>query len=313
VAHPARHIVANREGKLCSEDPYLFENAIDALDFAARVYMRVRSRIMLVKIGETFFGAKMYCDTKDFIQRRVYYFNMFEPNLSHYILGLVKPGDHVLDVGANVGYMTLLLSSIVGNSGRVVAIEAAPATYEMLLRNLQLNETSNVVPLNVAATNEACTVELITGEKNNSGTNSIRRTAGNGSVTVKGDALSKMNEIDHDKIKFIKIDVEGSEAPIIQDIVDTLAAYPRLQSIAVELTPSSSHLLTQLQNKGFRAYSFPNDYRIGYFFVRKYLRQSHEDGFVVKNPVDVYDPAYRDYIFERPASIAPSSELPGTR
>lgn len=88
----------------------------------------------------------MHCDTRDFIQRRVFYFNIYEPNLTYYILSRVRSGDHVVDVGANVGYMTLLLSSIVGEIGKVVAIEASPSTFSLLSRNLELNNTQNVPP-----------------------------------------------------------------------------------------------------------------------------------------------------------------------
>jgi FkbM family methyltransferase len=277
----------------------MLENAIGAADFAARVYMRVQSRISSQKIGQTFFGARMYCDTKDFIQRRIYYFNMFEPNLSHYILNLVQDGDHVVDIGANVGYMTLLLSSAVGRTGSVVAIEASPATYAVLRKNLELNGVSNVTALNVAATDGPCMVEIVSGEKNNSGTNAIRRGASAGSASVKGDAISNLTEVQHQDTRFIKIDVEGSEAPILQDIITNIDSYPKLKAIAVEITPESAYLMREFQNKGFRIYGLPNNYRIGYLFVRKYLRETHEDGFVIKVPLETYSPEFRDFVFER--------------
>jgi FkbM family methyltransferase len=283
----------------------MLDKAIDTLDVGMRVYMRVISRVAPHKIGKTFFGCKMYCDTRDFIQRRIFYFHIYEPNLTHYMLTMVKPGDHVLDVGSNVGYFTLLLSSIVGDSGKVVAIEASPSTYQQLTRNLALNDCGNVVPLNVAATGGPCMVDIVDGEKNNSGSNSIRHSSGDGTVSVKGDALSNMHEIAHDKITFIKIDVEGSEAPVIQDIIDTIDRYPNLRGMAMELVPESGKFFEMLQARGFRGYAFPNNYRIGYLLVRNYLRQSEEQGFVVKLPVSQYDPAYRDYVFERGETTSP--------
>jgi FkbM family methyltransferase len=284
---------------LCKEDCRLFDKAIDRLDFAARVYMRLQGMVLPTRIVETFFGAKMYCNIKDFIQRRIYYFGIFEPNLSNYIVKNIHNGDYVIDVGANIGYMTLLLASSVGASGRVVAIEASPANYRALIKNIKLNKCNNIAAINMAATSGPCSVEIVGGDKNNSGTLSIRESVSNMAETVKGDALSNVSEICLDKVTFIKIDVEGSEAAIIKNIIETIHLYKSLKSIAAELTPASSHLLAELQNNGFQAYAFPNNYRIGYLMVRKYLQNSHEDGFVVKIPVEAYDAKYRDYMFER--------------
>ncbi len=277
----------------------MLDDAINMLDFGARVYMRIASRLSPLKMGQTFFGANMYCDIRDFIQRRVYYFNIFEPNLSHYILNQVKYGDHVVDIGANVGYMSLLLSTIVGDAGRVVAIEASPVTYGVLRKNLERNHATNVIALNIAATEGPCMVEIVSGEKNNSGTNSIRVGEQVGAMSVHGKAVSGLAEIQNSEVRFIKIDVEGSEAPILKDIIAHIASYGKLRAVAVEITPESSHWIAEFQKNGFRVYAMPNDYRIGYLMVRKYLRQSREDGFVVKLPMESYSPEFRDYVFER--------------
>jgi FkbM family methyltransferase len=251
-------------------------------------------------IGETLFGFKMYCDTRDFIQRRVYHFKMYEPNLTYYILQTVRLGDDAVDIGANVGYMTLLLSRIVGPAGKVTSIEAHPTTFAALSRNVALNDAKNVTALNMAAANGPCVVDIVTGEKNNSGSNSVRPASGSGTVSVKGDALSNLPQVDRDKVAFIKIDVEGSEGPILTDLLDNMDFYQGLRSIAAEVSPESADLIPALIAKGFRAYGLPNNYLIGYYFVRQYLRQSNEHSFVVKQAVSAYSPAFRDYVFERP-------------
>jgi FkbM family methyltransferase len=261
--------------------------------------MRIRSRVSPTGIGETLFGFKMHCDTRDFIQRRVYHFKMYEPNLTYYILQNVRLGDDVVDIGANVGYITLLLSRIVGPTGKVTAIEAHPDTFAALSRNVALNDMKNVLALNMAATNGPCLVDIVTGEKNNSGSNSIRASSGDGTVSVKGDALSNLPQVDRDKVAFIKIDIEGSEGPVLSDLLENMDLYRGLRFIAAEVSPESAELIPALVAKGFRAFGLPNNYQIGYYFVRQYLRQSGEHGYVVKQAVDAYNPAFRDYVFER--------------
>jgi len=60
------------------------------------------------------------------------------------------PGDVVIDVGAGVGDSTLLFSKLVGEEGRVIAIEAHPRSYDALVRLRDLNGLTNVTPLHVA-------------------------------------------------------------------------------------------------------------------------------------------------------------------
>ena len=277
-----------------------FNRVVDTADYLMRVYMRIRTWIAPVGFGHTSFGSKMHCDTRDYIQRRVFYFGIFEPNLTHYITGRLAPGDVFIDVGANVGYVSLLASHLVGGTGKVVAIEASPTTFARLTGNLDLNRACNVAAINMAATSGPCLVEIVPGEARNSGSNSIRAAGAGASVTVRGDALSRLlAPEDKARTRFIKIDVEGSEAPILADILSTLGDFPNLRSIAVELGAGSAHYLAEFAGRGFKAYALPNNYRIGYLFLRQYLARTGEDGFSVKIPVDAHDVRFTDYVLER--------------
>ena len=73
----------------------------------------------------------------------------YEPEQTRAFEELVKPGDTVLDVGAHVGYYTLLSSVLVGASGRVFAFEPNPRNYHYLDQHVYLNRCRNVttVPL----------------------------------------------------------------------------------------------------------------------------------------------------------------------
>lgn len=62
-----------------------------------------------------------------------------------FLLSVVRPGDHVFDLGAHIGSFTVPLASRVGEEGRVLALEPVPAHVEVLLRNLRGNNLSNVV------------------------------------------------------------------------------------------------------------------------------------------------------------------------
>jgi FkbM family methyltransferase len=74
----------------------------------------------------------------------------FEGEAQEIIRGIVKPGDVVYDIGANVGYMTLLFAALCGPEGRVFAFEPSPANFPRLRRHVDLNRERNVMLQNCA-------------------------------------------------------------------------------------------------------------------------------------------------------------------
>jgi FkbM family methyltransferase len=133
--------------------------------------------------------------------------------LTYFITAKLRPGDTFVDLGANIGYFSLLASKIVGPAGSVIAVEASPQTFGLLKANLGRNHCENVTALNVAATEKPTFVEIMTLDATNGGMTQIKlkneRAAGliegKPLLDILGDAASKVN--------FIKIDIERSEAP----------------------------------------------------------------------------------------------------
>src|SRR5687767_6500480 len=98
--------------------------------------MRAHSLIWPRRVGWTRCGIALHCDLRDFIQRRIYFFKVFEHHLTALFESTIRPGDVVLDIGANIGYFTTLAAKLTGPSGRVIAIEADPHTFAALQRNV---------------------------------------------------------------------------------------------------------------------------------------------------------------------------------
>ena len=89
-------------------------------------------------------GALIQVDPTDYLQLMIYYFGAFEPHCVKYLKRCVETGGTIVDVGANIGLYTVESSLVVGASGRVIAIEAAPSHVRTLSKNIELNEMSNV-------------------------------------------------------------------------------------------------------------------------------------------------------------------------
>jgi FkbM family methyltransferase len=97
-------------------------------------------------------GARLVLDLQT---EKDYWLGTYEPDLQTCAAELVRPGMRVFDVGANIGYISLLLARRVGEAGRVIAFEALPANQERLSANLALNPEGRRVELVRAAVVDA--------------------------------------------------------------------------------------------------------------------------------------------------------------
>jgi FkbM family methyltransferase len=277
----------------------LFYTLVDTYDLLFRVFMRLQGYLKPIREGTTFFGAKVKCNVRDFIQRRIYFFQIYEPNLTYLFVNTLHGGDVVVDVGANIGYFSMLASKLVGPSGKVIAIEAAPETFALLRANLDRNGCSNVEALHLAATKSETTVEIARTDAHNIGSNEIRVCDGSKTGSVRGRPLSAMLDGQMERVNFIKIDTEGSEAPVLEDILAHAANFPQRLTIVAEISENSANFIDRFRQAGFQVAGLPNNYSIGYFLIRSYLRRSDENTFSVVAPVNNYSQHFRDYVFTR--------------
>lgn len=225
---------------------------MSAAALLVRLYMRTLSLVHPNRTGRTLFGHRLSCDIRDFIQRRIYFFGVYEPNLTQLMINMLQPGDTFVDVGANVGYFSLLASALVGNSGRGIAIEASPQTFRALKSNLDQNGIRNVRAINLAATGQTCRVQVQRLDARNSGKNVVKADR---LGDVNGEALTQILGSDIADANFIKIDIEGSEGPVLQDILDNLTRFPPRLVVVAEMTESSAHFVRLFRKCRFRSFS----------------------------------------------------------
>jgi FkbM family methyltransferase len=122
----------------------------------------------------------------------------------------LKPGDTVVDVGANIGALAITAAVAVGNAGKVYAIEAHPRIYRYLVENLKLNGLENVEPIHCALgdhAGEAILSDIRSDDQN-------RLTPSGQGVRVPVKRLDDL-PIDEERIDLLKIDVEGYEKMVL--------------------------------------------------------------------------------------------------
>lgn len=211
-------------------------------------------------------------NTRDMIQRFLYVHGVWEPHLTNWLRERLAPGDVFVDVGANIGYCTLLASGLVGEAGRVVSIEASPRIFGQLSGNLAANRVRNVRALHVAVSDAPGTIRIFRAGEDNLGATSIYRAENavdEGEVAVAPlSGLLAPDEIARARV--IKIDVEGAEIAVIDGLLPCLGAMRDDLEIVVEIgggppgspraSESFARIRAALASFGFHAYAVESDY-----------------------------------------------------
>ena len=123
--------------------------------------------------ASTLFGDVLCVDATDIVGKHIYYFGVWEPNLTNWIRRRLGAGQMFIDVGANVGYYSLLASRLVGPSGHVVAVEALPQTFHALQQNLRRNGAGNVRAVNAAAWDKKDSLKIFVRQEGPTGATTL--------------------------------------------------------------------------------------------------------------------------------------------
>ena len=228
-------------------------------------------------------GLQFHCSTDDIIQRHLYAFGVWEPALTAFVRTRLRAGDSFVDVGANVGYFALLASSIVGPSGRVVAIEPSPSIAEELRKNVALNPSQTIRVITEAASDSVGFATMYRADDTNRGTSTLLPSRGfERECEVRTAPLSQILQPDElTSARIIKIDVEGSEGRVVQGLLSSLPQARQDLEMLIEISPadlelqgtSAGEVIGQLADVGFNAYTIENYYE-AYRYVAGAYAQS---------------------------------------
>ena len=185
-------------------------------------------------------------NSSQLIFSRICFFGFWEPELTQFMIDTIKPGQTVVDLGANHGYFTLLMSCLVDN-GSVISIEASPDIYKRLDAHVALNHASNVKLHNIAVADHVGTVKLFNPLRYNEGSATIvPGPVDRGGTTVACDRFLSILGDDLRRTSFVKIDIEGAERSALEDILAGRDLFSRPLTIVSEVSPEESVTLSKL-------------------------------------------------------------------
>jgi len=236
------------------------DRAVEVLRKADQIdyLMRSRSRV---------FGHEMFLDPSDsivspFLLRDGY----FEPYETALIASQIRPGDVVLDIGANIGYYTLILARLVGETGRVYAFEPDPTNFELLKKNVRANGYQNVVYIKKAVSDRSGPLSLYLCPDNKGDHRIYDSRDDRASITVEAVTLDEHFADFQGQINFIKMDIQGAEGRAIKGMLRLLDCH-RETSMITEFWPAGLHrsgvpaqvYLSDLERLGFQLFRIDED------------------------------------------------------
>ena len=185
-------------------------------------------------------GVCMRIDFDDFVQRK-HYFRAYERRELRFLRRFLREGDMAVDVGANVGVLTMQMARAVGGTGRVVAVEPVPQNLARLRINAALNPSFRVEILPIAASAAPGTIRLGRASEEIKRGNYGAYSAGE--TTELEVAARPLDDaiVDHiqeaGRVRLLKIDVEGMEDSVLEGSRQLLESH-LIDAVVFELNPS---------------------------------------------------------------------------
>jgi FkbM family methyltransferase len=191
-------------------------------------------------------GHRMWLDDQDTLElatREVY-----EPFETALFKKELKVGQTVLDIGANIGYYTLIAAKLVGPRGKVYAFEPDPDNFVLLKKNVETNGYTNVVLVNQAVSDKTRTAKLFLNKTNKGDHRLYDSKDGRPSISVQTVKLDDFFKKLDKKIHFIKMDIQGSEARALNGMKALIRRNSSL-GLVTEFSPGSLKLNGQNPRK----------------------------------------------------------------
>lgn len=214
-------------------------------------------------------GNKFYIDKSDTtISQELILSGKWEEYETYLFKKHVKSGDIVLDIGAHIGYYTLIAAKIVGNRGRVYAFEPDPKNFQLLKKNTEENKYKNIVLVNKALSNKPGNIKLFLNKENTGDHRIYASTEKRKSINIQAITLDDFFKDKSKKVDIIKMDVQGAEARIFNGASGLIKKNKNIKILTefwpygLELCGSSAQEYgTMLKESKFKIYNIDENRR----------------------------------------------------
>lgn len=198
-------------------------------------------------------GVFIYNRHDVYIGRSLQEYGEFSEREGEFLRQLCRPGDVVVEVGANIGTHTVPLARQIGPSGMIFAFEPQPVVFQTLCANVALNSLTNVECCAVAVGDHSGDIGIppirYDSEENFGGISLSPDAAGRRVSLVRLDDVLELS-----KLRLLKIDVEGMEQPVLEGARETIGRLRPALYVENDRLDRSPELIETIQQLGYDLY-----------------------------------------------------------
>jgi FkbM family methyltransferase len=227
-----RHCLTENDTKMITDDLRKFRSDVSSMaDTTGQTIVTFS-----IRSNADQYDMKLSLDLNQFSQKIMWDYlsngKLYEPETSQLVERVLKEEDCFVDIGAHIGYFSLLAAKIVGDHGTVFSFEPEKKNYDHLKQNIAMNDLTNIKTFNIALSSDDKEGELFVNSDNDGGhalwdvskhpfNKNSRHAHVKQAVTIATlDSIIQSESID--RIHLIKIDTEGTEHNILQGSLNTI-------------------------------------------------------------------------------------------
>jgi len=196
-------------------------------------------------------GSSLLANPQQTIGRSLATFGLYDLALSEVIFRLVRPGDFVIDGGANVGYTSRLMLDCLQGQGNLISFEPLPELFDVLRKNVGGDPIADVRQVAISSTNGEAMLSLPESFAGNDGVASLEAVGGR-QYKIRTVALDSIGI--SRKVRLLKLDVEGHELSVLKG-AEGLLRDDRIEYIVYEGLPGSKDEVTDhLRSRGLHVF-----------------------------------------------------------
>jgi FkbM family methyltransferase len=234
----------------------------------------------LNKIKPCKYGVMVFLSSDTTIGKALDLYGEFAEESNIFMRQLVREGDTIVDVGANVGTVTACMAQRVGATGRVYAIEPQRIIFQNLCATIALNGWTNVYSIQAAvgeAVGSIAVPQINYANADNFGALSL--TSEGGSDRVNSISIDSLNL---DRCNLIKIDVEGMELDVLKGAISTLKQHQPSLYLEAKKGLKTQASIQLLQDLGYQLY-----WHFAYFFRSNNYRGTTQNVFGFAGDINI--------------------------
>jgi FkbM family methyltransferase len=226
----------------------------------------------------------MLLNPTEHIQQQLFWYGCYEKELGVLLKKMLRSNDVFIDIGANIGYFSLLSANI-SPSVKVISFEPVKDLFQMMKENLSINDSKNIVAINAGVGDINEERELFLSAPDNLGMSSFHQPENYSGRKEKVEVITIDNWFKTSglaKIDLIKLDIEGSELAALKGMSAVLEK--QKPALIVEINPET---LSLFGLKPLDIYNYLNQFNFDRFLISENNRLEHLDSNEISQTINV--------------------------